>query len=33
MDLEDVNLWKNPMIEEMVDLEKNEAWDPVDFLG
>ena len=31
MDSEDSKLWKKAMVEEMDALEKNEAWDPVDF--
>jgi hypothetical protein len=31
VDSEDGKLWKNDIIEEMVALEKNDAWDLVDF--
>jgi hypothetical protein len=31
MDLEDGNLWKKAMEKEMETLDKNEAWDLVDF--
>jgi hypothetical protein len=31
VDLEDEKLWKKAMVEEMVTLEKNEAWDLVEF--
>jgi hypothetical protein len=33
LDSEDGKLWKNPMDEEMAALDKNEAWDLVDFLN
>jgi hypothetical protein len=31
MDLEDGKLWKKAMVEEMTTLDKNEAWDLVEF--
>jgi hypothetical protein len=31
VNLEDSKLWKNSMVEEMDDLDKNEAWDIVEF--
>jgi hypothetical protein len=33
MNLEDVKLWKKDMVEEMTTLDKNEAWDIVEFLN
>jgi hypothetical protein len=32
MDLEDGKIWKRAMVEEMVALDKNEAWDLVELL-
>ena len=32
MDLEDGNIWKKAMVEEMAALDKNEAWDLVELL-
>jgi hypothetical protein len=32
MDSKDGKLWKNSMIEDMVALDKNKAWDVVEFL-
>jgi hypothetical protein len=31
VDLEDGKLWKKAMVEEMATLDKNEAWDLVEF--